>query len=255
MFALLRWLFKSIAFVAVSVVTIVLLGIPLATWIYVKLNVTQTEARVLEKSDHVYHGYSGNWKLYLRLKVQYQPTDTRIAETATIDVDEGTWDQSKPGSKVEISYVPTAVLRQIPMLYTKALAAPLRHASQMPDEQRKSNAIIRNVTHVARVADSSRSHGVPAWQPFDVVELSFVPEGRNETATAVDSVDAESVPNLVVGNQIVVEYSTAHPHAAKIGGGTRNCEWKNNLEIYGPIAVFGCLMVVLTTQRRRKSRS
>jgi hypothetical protein len=255
MFALLRWLFKSIAFVAAGVVTIVLLGIPLATWIYVLLNVTRTEATVLEKSEQVYHGYSGNWKLYHRLKVQYQPADTRIRETATIDVDESTWDQSRPGSRVEISYVPAAILRQIPMLYTKALAAPLPQSSQPPDERRKSNAIIRNVTHVARVADSSRSHGVPAWQPFEVVELSFVPDGRNDSVTAVDSVDADSVPNLVIGNQVAVEYSTVHPRAAKIAGGTRTCEWKNNLEVYGPIAVFGCVMVVLTTQRRRKSRS
>ena len=85
-----------------------------------------------------------------------------------------------------------------------------------------------------------------------MIELNFVPEGRAEAVTAVDSVDAGSIPNLAIGSQITIEYSAARPRAAKVDGGTRACEWKNNLEVFGPVAAFACLALVLSTGRRRQ---
>ena len=93
-----------------------------------------------------------------------------------------------------------------------------------------------------------------AWQAFDVVELSFLPEGRREAVVSVDSVDAGSVSNLAVGTPVAVAYSQRRPRAATIVGARREHEWKNNVEVFGFPVVAALLLLVLLARGRRKNR-
>jgi hypothetical protein len=249
-----RLVLTAMAVVVVGLVMFTLLGIPLGTWLYVELNLSRADATVLEKSEEVYHAYGGRWRQYLRLRVRYSPSDTQVAERATIEVDEGTWDQSHKESAVQISYVPVAALRQIPMYYTVGLAEPVRPLSPDPDIQQSASAVIRNIRHVTTVGGNSRSRAMAAWQPFDVVELSFLPEGRREAVTSVDSVDAGSVPNLAVGTPVTVAYSQRRPRAATIVGARRAHEWKNTVEVFGFPGVAALLLLALFAKGRHKNR-
>jgi hypothetical protein len=240
----------AMAVVVVGLVMFILLGIPLGTWLYVQLNLSRAQATVLEKSEAVYHGYGGSWKHYFRLRVRYSPIDTRRSEQATIDVDETTWEQSRTGSPVEISYVPVTTLRQIPIYHTTRLAEPLRPLSPDPDIQRSATALVRNIRHITKVGGNGRSRAMTAWQPFDVVELSFLPEGRREAVTSVDSVDAGSVSNLAVGTPVTVAYSQRHPRAARIVGASREHAWKNNLEVFAVPGVAALLLLLLAARGR-----
>ena len=238
----------------VGLVIFILLGIPLGTWVYLQLKSSVADATVLEKSEYVYHGFYGNWKQYFRVKVKYSPSDTGAPELATVDVDEGTWDQSKAGTHVQIAYVPIALLRQIPMYHTRRLAEPLPPASSLPDAQRSASAMIKNVQHFNNVIMDSRSRSMKAWQPYDVVELSFIPEGRDEAVTAVDSVDSGKVPGFTAGKRVTIDYSLRSPRAAKIAGASREHEWKNEFEILVFPAIAALVLLFFFVQNVWKSR-
>jgi hypothetical protein len=250
----LRFVLTAAGVAVIGLVMFILLGIPLGTWIYVRLDRSLATATVLEKNEEVYYGYAGRWKQYFRLRVRYSPSDTQAAEQATIEVDEGTWEQSHAGSPVEISYVPVAALRHIPMYYTKGLAEPVLPGSPDPDLERSATAVIKNIHHITKVGGTSRSRGMDAWQAFDVVELSFLPEGRHEAVTSVDSVDAGSVSNLAVGAPVAVTYSPRRPRAAKIAGASREHEWKNNVEVFALPAAAALLLLMLFARNRRMGR-
>ena len=124
------WLIEFIANIVIKgllfgglLMGLILFGIPLGTWAYVWLIPSRVEGTVQSKMEQVgKHGRG--WTVYLWITVKYSPNPSRGYELATITVDEGTWDQCRAGSRVEIAYFPVAVLRQIPMIYTKRLAQP-----------------------------------------------------------------------------------------------------------------------------------
>jgi hypothetical protein len=240
--------FRAVAVVAVGLVLIVL-GIPLATWSYLHLTPARTSATVIDKTQSVVHKTGGSWKLYLQLNVLYLPADARFPELATIDADEATWDQANPGTRVEVAYVPVLSLRQFPLLSTTRLAAPLPPLRRGPDEQRRAKAVVRNISHILQVGGSTRSRGMPAWQPFDVIEFEFVPEGRTEPVRAADSVDADSIPGLAQDKPVDIAYSTAHPHEARITVGTQRHEWKNNIEVFAPLGLIVAIFVFFRLRR------
>jgi hypothetical protein len=68
---------------------------------------------------------------------------------------------------------------------------------------------------------------VPAPQPWHIVELSFVPEGREKAVIAVDSVDVGSVAGLQVGARLPVSYNARNPRDARLAGARtwRRKEW------------------------------
>jgi hypothetical protein len=240
-----------------GLVLLLLAGIPLCTWVYVELNLSRAGATVLEKSQEIIELGCGRWQQDLQLRVNYSPSDTRVAEQTWIRVDEGTWVRSQPGSRVEVSYVPVAALRQIPLYYTKGLAEPLPPMPQAQDVQRSASAVVKKIHHVIQVAGPAR-HGcgwMDAWQPFDMVELTLIPEGKNEAVTALDSMDSASGLNLAVGKPVTVNYSSSYPLAAKIAGASRQHIWKNRVEqvaVYGlPVALLVAFLMWVTRKARR----
>jgi hypothetical protein len=226
-------------------VAFVLAGISLCIWIYLQLNLSRADATVLAKRQELYKGDCGSWYQYLELSVNYSPSDTRVAEQAWIRADEGTWAQSKAGSRVEISYVPIPSLRQFALYHTKQLVEPLPPMSHVLDVQRSASAVVKNIHHVTHLGGRSKGHcSIEAWQPFDMVELSFVPEGNNEAVTALDSLDSASMANLSVGKPVTVTYFSSHPLTAKIVGASRDHKWKNGIEMLAiPVFLASLLLI------------
>jgi hypothetical protein len=106
-----------------------------------------------------------------------------------------------------------------------------------------TDAEVIRVREETRSFTSNRSTGsVPAPQPWNVVELRFVPQGRKKAVIAVDSVDAGSVAGLRTGARLPVSYSANNPRDARLAG-TRNWRWKEWMELvqwaFAAVVVFG----------------
>jgi hypothetical protein len=238
-----------------GLVLVLLAGIPLCTWVYVELNVSRASASVLEKRQEIISLGCGRWQQSLQLRVSYLPSGTPGVEEAWIKVDEVTWARSQTGSKVEVSYVPVTALRQIPIYYTKGLAETLPPAQDVPRSARAAVTKIHHITQVSGIAGRRSCGWMDAWQPFDMVELTYVPEGNNEAVTALDSMDSGSTLNLAVGRPVTVNYSSGHPLAAKIAGASREHMWKNRVQQAAVYSVPVGLLVIFLAWIRPKSRS
>ena len=90
-----------------------------------------------------------------------------------------------------------------------------------------ATAQVRQATYVDKVWGGRRTPAEDAAQPFSIVQLEFVPEGRTEPVVAVDVVDAERGPTLRAGQQIRIHYSVANPRAARIDDAVRSYWWRN----------------------------
>ena len=87
-----------------------------------------------------------------------------------------------------------------------------------------------------------------------MVELTFIPEGKSEAVTALDSVDSARMLNLVVGKPITVNYSSSYPLTAKIVGANREHKWKNRIQQVAVFSLPFLLLVVFFAWLKRKSR-
>ena len=111
-----------------------------------------------------------------------------------------------------------------------------------------ANADVRSLREETRSFISGRTTGsVPAPQPWNVVELRFVPEGREKAVIAVDSVDVGSVAGLQVGARLAVAYNARNPRDARLAGARtwRRKEWGelSELMVFGVIIIAGFLLL------------
>ena len=111
-------------------------------------------------------------------------------------------------------------------------------------------AEVRGVHAVTRSLMSGRSGGRrEAPQPYDVVELHFVPPGRDQVVVAIDSVDVGSVPGLTVGARFPVSYNAGNPREARLPG-ARTYRWREWVELgTSVLAVIGILVGFVLLQK------
>ncbi|MBV9788255.1 MAG: hypothetical protein JOZ51_08785, partial [Chloroflexi bacterium] len=121
-----------------------------------------------------------------------------------------------------------------------------------PGDLISGSATIRNIRRVDVILEGRRRSDTEAIQPYDIVELSFVPPGRADPVVAVDMLDAESVPNLAEEVTVPIRYSAQNPRWAQIEGGSRTFYWKNLLFIVA--IVLGLLGIVVVSWLFNRSR-
>ena len=88
-------------------------------------------------------------------------------------------------------------------------------------EVRHATGRVTGVGRINKLFSGSRSRGVIADQPIDVVSVEFVPEGKTEPVVAVDLIDRGSMPGLKEQSTVTLTYEAASPRTAYIGGATR----------------------------------
>ena len=104
-----------------------------------------------------------------------------------------------------------------------------------------AQAEVRDVHTATRAFVSGRGSRVDAPQPWHVVELQFVPEGRDQPVLAVDSVDVGSVPTPTVGSRVAVRYNPRDPRDARLDG-ARTWRWREWLELAKNIVLIVVLI-------------
>jgi hypothetical protein len=124
-------------------------------------------------------------------------------------------------------------------------------------------AEVRGIHAETRSFVSGRTMGtVRAPQPWNLVELHFVPAGRDRIVVAVDDVDDGSVPGLAIGARLPVTYNASHPRDARLTGTRtyRRREWGELGEsVVAVVAVLGGFFLLKKAAgawwRRRTRRS
>ena len=89
-------------------------------------------------------------------------------------------------------------------------------------------------------------------QPFELVEVTFVPEDWQDPVVALDRIDAESLP-LEIGGTVPVVYRTDLPRQIRIQDGSRTYAWKNPLYTLATWAIIIAVLFFLWRRRRRRS--
>jgi hypothetical protein len=104
-----------------------------------------------------------------------------------------------------------------------------------------TEAEVRDVRDVTRAFVSGRALGaVDPPQPWQLVELHFVPEGRTEPVIALDGVDEGSVANLTIGARVPITYSATSPRDVRLDG-TRTYRWREWLELGQYLALLAVM--------------
>jgi hypothetical protein len=85
----------------------------------------------------------------------------------------------------------------------------------------QATATVKELHTHTRLLDSSRSRGIDASTPYELVVMQFKPAGYEEPIIAADMIDIASQKTLATGQQVTIDYETAHPRRVNIRGATR----------------------------------
>ncbi len=126
-------------------------------------------------------------------------------------------------------------------------------------------------TATAVVGESGRVETTPKWgtrsslldardlsQPYESVELTFVPGPGRDSVRAVDAIDAGSGGALVTGASVAIRYDPARPRAAQLTQGTRTFRSRNRFDLWPELlapGVFSLLGLLVSRKRRRRAKS
>jgi hypothetical protein len=91
----------------------------------------------------------------------------------------------------------------------------------------RATATVKELQAFTRLLNSSKSRGITASTPYELVVLEFLPPGRREPVLAGDMIDIASQPNLAVGQLVAIDYEVDHPRRANIAGATRSYYYEN----------------------------
>ncbi|MCU1292243.1 MAG: hypothetical protein JWP08_1093 [Bryobacterales bacterium] len=94
-------------------------------------------------------------------------------------------------------------------------------------EVRQGTGIVKSVARINRLFNGSRSKGVPADQPIEVIGVEFTPDGRTESVLMIDLIDAGSVRGLKEKSSVRLDYESQSPRTAYIRGATRTFPSRN----------------------------
>jgi len=92
---------------------------------------------------------------------------------------------------------------------------------------RRASGRVKSIHDITKLLNGSKSRGFIASQPVDVVGVEFVPEGRRDAVVAVDLIDTGSVPGLVEGSTVGVQYEANQPRVAYIERARRDFAARN----------------------------
>lgn len=84
-----------------------------------------------------------------------------------------------------------------------------------------ARATVSHISTVTRILEGRRKRGMATSQPYDIVQLSFTPQGRTESVLAVDEIDHDSIPGLSPGEILPIQYQSDQPRIVRILGGSR----------------------------------
>lgn len=220
----------------------------------------RTPVQVTDKKESITNGKYGSWNRTFKVQIKYQSPRELIPTSLTVGSDAETFDSLHVGQTVEARILDYGEYLKFARLGNRTTLSWFQGLlPRSPNGPwRQANATVSYVKEVTRYTDRSGT-SVIRW-PFDVVELTFTPEGRQENVVAVDVVEAASVPGLKKGDVRPILYAEDVPREARIVGARPGEPFKNWLYSIGEyIAIilgFFVLIAIVSMlfRRRKKSR-
>ncbi|MEO7966815.1 MAG: hypothetical protein ABIT38_23185 [Gemmatimonadaceae bacterium] len=127
------------------------------------------------------------------------------------------------------------------------------------------------VVATAVLGETTRVDKTPKWgtrssvldardltQPYESVELTYIPGPGRDSVRAVDAIDAGSGGALVTGAPIAIHYDPARPRSAQLAHGTRTFRSRNRFDLWPELVapgVFSILGLLVSRKRRRRATS
>lgn len=134
-----------------------------------------------------------------------------------------------------------AAIGVLPLLAFILMQGFPRPTPEPAGEVRQAVGRVTNIGRIDKLFSGSRSRGLPADQPVDVVSVEFVAEGKAEAVVAVDLIDRGSFPGLKERASVSVRYELSSPRTAYIEGATRRFPERN----FSGIIVVGILYLAV----------
>jgi hypothetical protein len=223
-----------------------------------------TQVKVRDKSDVISYGKNGKWSRNLSLNVEYQPPDELTTAMLTLGCDATTFDGLRVGQTVEARMLEFGGFFKFARLKDRStlslITGLIPRSPRGP--WRESTAVVRDVNHITEYYHRGRSDTTVSqlrW-PFNIVQLDFTPEGRTGTVTAVDVVEAASVPGLKNGDSVRISWPEDDPRSAKIVGARPGAPWANwfyamteTIVIFTAFVALFILIVGIIRRRWRRS--
>ncbi len=232
---------------------LIALWAPFALWIvaivaaslYLDAAGVVTPVRVADKSEKINLGRNGSWNRELTVQVEYQSPDDIIPTPITLSCDAGTFDALRVGQIVEARVLDLGQYFKFARMKDRSTFSIVAgFFPRGPDGPwREATAVISEVAHVTEYSSRRSSTRLP-W-PFDIVQLSFRPDGRAHAVTAVDVVEADSAPDLAPGQTVRILWPEDDPRSAKIVGARPGAPWANWFYGLAEILAIGVVVIAI----------
>ena len=236
--------------------------LPIAASFYLDTAGPIRPVTVVDKSEIVKINHKGSWNRTRSIQVEYEPPGKENSPTMLwLGSDPETFDALRVGQTLEVRLLDFGEIFKFARLKNRSTFSLITGLipSQPRGAWQQATAVVRDVRHISeyRVGRSTSGLRQLRW-PYDVVELSFVPEGREQAVSAVDVIERGSVPELVEENHVQITWPADDPRAARIVGAQPGAPWANWFyvmmnELLVTAAFIGVLLLVLTLVGRRKS--
>ena len=248
--------------IRLALLSVILL--PVAASVYVDMFAPIRTVAVVDKNEVVKLDHKGSWSRTRSVQVEYQPPNEENGLAMLwLASDAQTFDALRTGQKIEVRLLDFGAIFKFARMKNRSTFSFV--TDLFPREPRgawrETTAIVRDVRHITeyRIGRSSSTLRQLPWA-YDVVELSFVPEGREQALTAVDVIERGSVPELIEGQQVRIIAPVDEPRAARIVGARPGAPWANWFYVMTNellmVSVFigaALLMLMLLARRRRRS--
>ena len=132
----------------------------------------------------------------------------------------------------------------VPWLGFCIASVALPRTEPQPVQPVPATATVAGIDTISTFEGLNNSRSLPLQHPYQIVRLKFVPPGMDGPVTAVDKVDAGSIPNLAPGQTVNIVYDAAHPRIVRLQQGTRLFPGQAARTLTIICAVFVALMVI-----------
>lgn len=215
------------------------------------------QATVTGKREDVRIIPTGSWTRVLSVQVEYESSPREYPVPVSLGVDAATFDALRVGQPVEVRALEWKRVFKFARLRSRSTLSLLTWMipSRPRGPWRQSMAVVEDVAHVTYY--SSRYQTTNLCWPYDVVRLSFVPDGQAQAVDVVDMVEAASVHGVVKDSRVEITWPVDQPRAAHIVGSRPAAPWLNqayvfSVEIVGTAVVFALGLALIGLVRWRR---
>lgn len=241
-------------------VLLFVIALPIAFTLYLDLGGVLKLVKIVQKREEVKINFNGNWTRTRGLSVEYEVPGETLPTQLSIGCDGPTYDNLQVGQTVEARLLDLGGVFKFARLKSRSTFSML--AGLFPRQPngpwREGLATVTEVKHITKF--SGRSSKYEYRWPYDVVELSFVPDGRTQAVAAVDNIEAASMPKLTDGQTVRITWPLDDPRAARIADARPGAPWANFFYVFAETIVIaaafigGIILVSFIFRRRKKQR-